>query len=116
MVILFSILFGVLVLAILGRTSIEKLKIPKNNKSIDQTFSKGPNRVEYESQGKKIVGNLYIPEDYKDGEKRPAIVLAPPATSLKEHAAGFYAEKFSKLGYITLAFDTRGIGESQGIE
>ncbi|MEM6430362.1 MAG: alpha/beta hydrolase, partial [Deinococcota bacterium] len=32
------------------------------------------------------------------------------------HAAGFYAEKFSKLGYITLAFDTRGIGESEGVE
>ncbi len=116
MVILFIIVLGVIALALLGRASIEKLNISTPKKNIDQTFNKGMNRVEYESQGKKIVGNLFIPEDYQEGEKRPAIVVAPPATSLKEHAAGFYAEKFSKLGYITLAFDTRGIGESEGIE
>ncbi|MEM6344121.1 MAG: CocE/NonD family hydrolase [Bacteroidota bacterium] len=85
-------------------------------KATKQTFSKGKNRVEFQSRGKKIVGNLFIPSDYKEGEKRPAMVIAPPATSLKEHAAGFYAAKFVERGYITLAIDTRGIGESEGIQ
>ena len=105
-----------IILALIGRASVEKLSISKQKKTSNQTFPKGMNRVEYDSQGKKIVGNLFIPEDYQEGEKRPAIVVAPASTAVKEHASGFYAEKFSKLGYITFAFDPRGIGESEGIE
>lgn len=102
-----------LLLAIIGRSSIERLRIP-NMKASNQTFPSGKHRVEFKSRGKRIVGNLFIPNDYKEGDKRPAMVIAPPATSLKEHAAGFYAEKFVRKGYITLAIDTRGIGESEG--
>lgn len=111
---LFIILGVLTLLAVIGRSSIERLTIPKTIPS-NQTFSTGKQRVEFKSKGKTIVGNLFIPEDYQEGEKSPAIVIAPPATSLKEHAAGFYAEKFVKKGYITLSIDTRGIGESEGI-
>ena len=110
---LFIVLGVVILLAVIGRSSIERLQIP-NIKASNQTFPSGKHRVEFKSRGKKIVGNLFIPDDYVEGEKRPAMVIAPPATSLKEHAAGFYAEKFVKYGYITLAIDTRGIGESEG--
>ena len=116
MVIALIIVSVLIVLALLGRTSIEKLKISTDNKTIDQTFNKGMNRVEYESQGKKVVANLFIPDDYKDSEKRPGVVIAPPATAVKEQASNVYAEKLSKLGYITLAFDPRGIGESEGTQ
>ncbi|MEM9672873.1 MAG: alpha/beta hydrolase [Bacteroidota bacterium] len=112
---LFIILGVVIILTVIGRSSIERLTIPKTNPS-SQTFSPGKHRVEFKSKGKTIVGNLFIPDDYKEGEKRHAMVIAPPATSLKEHAAGFYAEKFVKKGYITLSIDTRGIGESEGIQ
>ncbi|MEN0049814.1 MAG: alpha/beta hydrolase [Bacteroidota bacterium] len=110
-IIIISIL---VVLAIIGRSSIEKLVIPKSVNAKFSPLKTGKNRVEFMSKGKKIVGNLFLPNDYKEGEKRPAMVVAPPATSLKEHAAGFYAEKFVKYGYITLSIDTRGIGESEG--
>ena len=66
MVILFIIVLGVIALALIGRTSIERLKISTDNKTVDQTFNKGMNRVEYESRGKKIVANLFIPEAYKE--------------------------------------------------
>ncbi|GEM_PF-2881672 len=104
------------ILALIGRVSVERLTISKQATPTNRTLKNGMNRVEYDSKGKTIVANLFIPEDYKDGEKRPAIIVAPAATAVKEHASGFYAEKFSKLGYITLAFDPRGIGESEGIE
>lgn len=106
----------VILLALVGRTSIERLKISKDIKNSIETYQPGKHRVEFDSMGKKVVANLFIPADFKEGEKRPAIVVAPPATSVKEQAAGFYAEKLCKKGFITLAPDTRGIGESEGIE
>ncbi|NQZ78816.1 MAG: hypothetical protein HRT61_22280, partial [Ekhidna sp.] len=112
---LFIILGVLTILAVIGRSSIERLTIPKTIPS-NQTFPTGKHRVEFKSKGKTVVGNLFIPDDYQEGEKKPAMVIAPPATSLKEHAAGFYAAKFVKKGYITLSIDTRGIGESEGIQ
>ena len=74
----------------------------------------GKNSVEYLSKGSKISANLFLPEDYQEGEKRPIIVVAPPNTGVKEQTAGLYAEKLSQKGYITMAFDPRGFGESGG--
>ncbi|TNE51815.1 MAG: alpha/beta hydrolase [Deltaproteobacteria bacterium] len=115
--IILLVLFGVVVVfALLGWSYIESISIPTPEPTMKQTFGAGKHRVEYKSKGKKLVANLYIPENLKEGEKRPAIVIAPPATSVKEQSAHVYADKFCKLGYITLAYDPRGIGESEGID
>ena len=74
----------------------------------------GKNTVEYLSNGSKITAHLFIPEDYVEGEKRPVIVITPPNSGVKEQTAGLYAEKLSEKGFITLAFDPRGFGESGG--
>ena len=74
---------------LLGRSTVEKLQITAPKRPVDQDLAKGRNRVEYVSMGKTIVGDLFIPDDYTLGEKRPAIVVAPPGTSVKEQAAGF---------------------------
>jgi hypothetical protein len=74
----------------------------------------GENKVTYLSEGEKISALLYIPQDYQEGEKRPAIVITPPNTGVKEQTAGLYAKKLSEKGFITLAFDPRGFGESEG--
>ena len=44
-----------------------------------------------------------------------AIVTTPPATGVKEQVVGLYAEEWSKKGYVTLSYDPRGWGESEGI-
>lgn len=74
----------------------------------------GKNKVEFISQGDKISGVLFIPKDYVKGDKKPAIILMPPHSGVKEQTAGIYAEKLSKQGYVTLTFDPRGFGESTG--
>jgi len=71
-------------------------------------------KIEFTCQGTKIIGDLFTPEQYKDGEKLPAIILVGPATSVKEQVAGVYAEKLASRGFITLAFDHRAYGESAG--
>ena len=75
----------------------------------------GENTVHFDSDGKKLGGLLYIPEDYVEGEKRPAMVVTRPASGVKEQTAGLYAKKFAERGYITLAFDPKGYGGSEGI-
>ena len=78
-------------------------------------LQKGKNTVYFVSDGKKLEGLLYIPDDYKEGEKRPGMVITRPASGVKEQTAGLYAKEFSKKGYITLAFDPKGYGGSEGI-
>jgi len=80
----------------------------------NQDLKPGKNVVNYDSEGERIAAYVYLPEDYVEGEKRPAIVINPPATGVKEQTIGLYAEKLSQKGFITLAFDPRGFGESEG--
>mgnify|MGYP002064458387 CR=1 FL=1 len=75
----------------------------------------GENKVSFISEGQKLAGLLYLPEDYQKGEKRPAIVFIRPGTGVKEQTAGLYAKLLSEKGFVTLAFDPRGFGESEGL-
>ncbi len=77
-------------------------------------FNIGKNKVHFLSEGLKVVGHLYLPENYKKGRKLPAIVIVGPKGAVKEQTQGIYAKKLSGKGFITLAFDHRTYGESEG--
>ena len=77
-------------------------------------FSNGENKVHFFSEGLKVVGNLYLPENHKKGHKLPAIVIVGPKGAVKEQTHGIYAKKLTKKGFITLVFDHRTYGESEG--
>ena len=66
------------------------------------------------SEGVKLSGNLFTPPNYNTGNKYPAILIINPATGVKEQVAGVYAKFMAEKGYITLAFDHTGYGESDG--
>jgi uncharacterized protein len=72
-------------------------------------------KVEFLSEGHKIVGNLFRPDNFKEGDVLPVIVMDGPMTGVKEQVAGLWAERLAKAGFITLAFDHRNFGESEGI-
>ncbi|MCG7584322.1 alpha/beta hydrolase [Photobacterium sp. OFAV2-7] len=76
----------------------------------------GVNHITYISDGEKVAANIYLPDNYQTGTKYPAIIVTPPVSGIKEQTAGLYAEKLSQKGYITMAFDPRGFGESEGEE
>jgi len=78
----------------------------------EATLKPGKNVVEYLSKGSKISALLYLPDSMQTGQKYPAVVLTPPNTGVKEQTASLYAEKLSEKGFITMAFDPRGFGES----
>ncbi len=71
-------------------------------------------KVSFISEGAKLVGNLYYPENFDASKTYPGIVVSGSWTTVKEQMAGLYAENLAKEGFITLAFDFRNFGESEG--
>lgn len=71
-------------------------------------------KVYFTSEGAQLVGNLYYPPSYEKGKQYPAIVVSGSWTTVKEQMAGLYAKKLADSGFITLAFDFRNFGESEG--
>jgi uncharacterized protein len=76
-------------------------------------------KIHFQSEGMKVVGNLYKPTSNSGEEEskipQPAVLVAGAMTGVKEQVAGQYAERIAKAGYITLALDHRHFGESEGI-
>ncbi len=70
--------------------------------------------IYFYSEGFKIAGDLYIPDNYSVGDKFPAIILCHGFAGFKELLLPAYAESFAKNGYITIVFDYRGFGASEG--
>jgi dienelactone hydrolase len=78
------------------------------------SYKPGVNRVTFQSEGEKLVGNLYLPANYKAGDKLPAVVVAGSWTTVKEQMPATYAQKLAEQGFAALAFDFRFFGESGG--
>ncbi len=71
-------------------------------------------KVTFYSEGDKLSGDIYLP-DSQQGRPWPAIVQGPGFLGLKD--AKHYKMMFERLcraGYVCLAFDYRGWGESEG--
>ncbi|GAB4463763.1 MAG: alpha/beta hydrolase [Armatimonadaceae bacterium] len=74
----------------------------------------GRNQVTFISAGEKLVGDLYLPENYQSGQRLPAVVIVGPWLNIKEQVAANYARRLAAKGFATLAFDFRHWGESGG--
>src|ERR1700758_5175816 len=70
--------------------------------------------VSFLSQGVKCAGWYYVPSGLKDGEKRPAIVMAHGFSAVKEMYLDNYADKFADAGFVVIVFDYRHFGASEG--
>ena len=77
-------------------------------------YKPGMNKVNFTSEGVKMVGDLYLPANYKSGTKLPVVIVTGSWTSVKEQMAGLYAKKIAEQGFAALAFDFRYWGESGG--
>lgn len=71
-------------------------------------------KIEFNSDGLNLVGNLFFPPQFDASKKYPAVVVSGSWTTVKEQMAGLYAERLANEGFITLAFDFRNFGESEG--
>jgi fermentation-respiration switch protein FrsA (DUF1100 family) len=69
-------------------------------------------RVSFEVESVDVVGVLRVPSGARASA---ALVFAGPMTSVKEQATGNYAVAMAARGFVTLAFDHRHFGESEGM-
>lgn len=69
--------------------------------------------VSFDSQGARIAGTLYLPENGTGG-KLPAVVVTGAWMTVKEQMPSVYARELAERGYAALVFDFRGWGQSAG--
>jgi pimeloyl-ACP methyl ester carboxylesterase len=71
--------------------------------------------VRFASDGLTLAGILRVPEGVRPGERRPAFIVLHGFGSNKSSATVLGpCDLFDRLGYVTLRFDMRGCGESEG--
>lgn len=70
--------------------------------------------VRFLSRGLQCRGWLYVPDSLGPGERAPAIVMAHGFSAVKEMFLPAFAEQFAAAGFVTLVFDFRFLGESEG--
>lgn len=105
---------------ILGMTALGLLMScnskPTSNNTKESTNSNQVQmkKVSFNSEGARLVGNLYYPKEFDQSKTYSAIVVSGSWTTVKEQMAGLYAQKLAEEGFITLAFDFRNFGESEG--
>src|ERR1700731_1355529 len=70
--------------------------------------------VSFASDGLKLSGVVHVPDDYRPGEKRPAIIMMHGFGANKSGGPEWICRQFAAWGYVALRFDYRGCGDSEG--
>ena len=68
--------------------------------------------VTFTSHNQTLAGHLYLPDDYREGQRLPAVVVTGAWTTVKEQMPTTYATALADKGYAAFVFDFRGWGES----
>lgn len=71
--------------------------------------------VSFLSDGLRLKGNLHLPADYQDSMRYPAFIVLHGFIGSKDDShAELMASLLAEWGYVTLRFDFRGCGQSEG--
>jgi fermentation-respiration switch protein FrsA (DUF1100 family) len=70
--------------------------------------------VSFYSEGCKLSGDLYVPDNLGAGESRAGIVLCHGYTGVKDLYLPDNARVLNEAGYVVLTFDYKGWGASEG--
>jgi alpha-beta hydrolase superfamily lysophospholipase len=71
-------------------------------------------QISFYSEGFKLEGTIYLPDDYQPGEKRPAIIPNSGYNGFNEFYPRLFARNLTENGYVCLGFDYRGFAQSEG--
>jgi uncharacterized protein len=70
--------------------------------------------VTFYSEGVKLAGDLYLPDELAQRERRAGIVLCHGYTGVRNIYLPDNARVLNELGYVVLNFDYKGWGDSEG--
>ena len=79
-----------------------------------QNLTSGRNDITFKSQGYTLAAHLYTPEGFDPSGSYPAIVISSAFNQVKEQAGAVYGQRFAERGYVAIAFDHVGYGDSEG--
>ena len=71
--------------------------------------------VVFYSEGAKMVGDIYLPDDYKEGEKRPAVLCNSGWTGVNKCYPALFARALTARGFVCMGFDYRGFKPSENV-
>lgn len=71
-------------------------------------------QIHFYSEGCKLIGDYYLPDDLREGERRPAILLCHGYSGIRSVILPDYAKHFVDHGYVVMGFDYRGFNGSEG--
>ena len=66
------------------------------------------------SEGCKLSGDLYVPDDLEAGERRAGVLLCHGYTGVKDLYLPDNARALTQAGYVAMTFDYKGWGASEG--
>ena len=70
--------------------------------------------ITFYSEGVRLVGDVFYPDDLRPGERRAGIVLCHGYTGVKDLYLPDNARVLSAAGYVVMVFDYKGWGDSEG--
>ena len=70
--------------------------------------------ISFFSEGVRLAGDLFLPDDLRAGEKRAGIVLCHGYTGVRNLYLPDIARVLTEAGYVVLTFDYKGWGDSEG--
>lgn len=73
-----------------------------------------PQRISIPRGPIALAADLYLPSGVDDAERRPAIVLSTPGSSVKEQIGANYASRLAAHGFAAVTFDPAHQGQSGG--
>jgi pimeloyl-ACP methyl ester carboxylesterase len=68
----------------------------------------------FHSSGYKLKAVLYLPDDYKEGEKRPCVIPNSGYMGLNRIYPALFARALTARGYVAFGFDYRGFLDNDG--
>jgi hypothetical protein len=70
--------------------------------------------ITFLSDGRRLAGHMYLPDDRPATDRRPAVVVVGASSGTKEQTPAVYSRRLAALGYAALAFDHSSYGQSEG--
>jgi dipeptidyl aminopeptidase/acylaminoacyl peptidase len=70
--------------------------------------------VSFYSEGTRLAGDLFLPDNVAPAEKRPGILLCHGYTGVRTLYLPDTARALTDAGYVVLTFDYKGWGDSEG--
>jgi uncharacterized protein len=72
--------------------------------------------ISFYSEGCKLQGTIYYPDDYVETRIYPAIIPNSGYNGFNSFYPRLFARNFTRNGYICLGFDYRGFAHSEGVK